>query len=110
VLPPEDRERFLRALDSDVERHGGPVDVFLTSPAKLALASELIERCHANVRDGATADVVPLDGMLWLPAHRSLFAGDALAATEDGALIGTVPDSLGDVRWVVCSSGRPVKQ
>jgi hypothetical protein len=108
VVPPEDRSRFLRALDRDVERHGGPVDVFLTSPAKHDLADELIERYHAALRDGATTDVERRDGMLWLPAHCALFAGDALVATADGRVIGTVPESLGDIRRIVCSSGRPV--
>ena len=112
VLPPEERRRFLRALDRDVERHGGPVHVFVSTREKRELASELIERYDAELREGSTPDVEMVDGgtMFWVPAHSALFAGDALVATPDGHVIGELPGALPDPRWIVCSSGRPVER
>jgi len=77
VVPPEDRERFLDALDRDVARHGGPVHVYGTSRGRLEHAVELVERYGALVVDGPSEDVVPLPGVeaFWVPSHRTLFVG-----------------------------------
>jgi hypothetical protein len=111
VVPPEDRARFLRALDRDVERHGGPVHVFLSSTTKREPAAELIARYEAHVKRTATVDVEPFEAaMFWLPAHHTLFAADALVATADGTVIGTIPESLDTVHRIVCSCGPPVQR
>jgi hypothetical protein len=74
IVPPEDTVRFLRALDLDVARHGGPVDVFFSSSDESALAGDIVERYGAAIRDETTADV-KIDGEgFWLPAHRVRFA------------------------------------
>jgi hypothetical protein len=49
IVPPEDRDRFLDALDRDVSRHGGPVVVVLSSEAMREAAIELVERYGATV-------------------------------------------------------------
>lgn len=44
---PDERERFFRALDRDVERRGVPVAVLCTTPESAVDAAELIERYGA---------------------------------------------------------------
>jgi hypothetical protein len=74
VLPPEDGERFLHALDRDVERHGGPVHVFFSSPDDAPLARGLVERYGAVVQSSSTVDVeIQADGF-HIRAHGVRFA------------------------------------
>jgi hypothetical protein len=69
VLPPEDTERFLLALDRDVARHGGPVHVFFSTPGDASLAGGLVERYDAVVQTASTTDVeIHADGFR-MPAH-----------------------------------------
>jgi hypothetical protein len=78
ILPPEDRERFLHALDRDVERHGGRVEIVCTRELDV---SELQERYAASVHAASTEDVVVLGaGLAWIPAHETLFVGAAAGA------------------------------
>jgi hypothetical protein len=73
VVPPEDSDRFLRALDRDVARHGGPVEIVLTRQMSV---EELVARYAATLRADGSDDVLLLGGGLaWIPAHRTLFAG-----------------------------------
>jgi glyoxylase-like metal-dependent hydrolase (beta-lactamase superfamily II) len=60
LVPPEDADRFLRALDRDVERAGGSVHVLLTLFYHARSAKELAGRYGAEVwapsRAGAAAE------------------------------------------------------
>jgi hypothetical protein len=126
-IPPEDDERFLRALDRDVERHGGPVHVFLSMNVYRGEAVGVVERYGALVVTAPrTHAVEALDAgkegcsMFWIPRRRTLFAADALLAAADGSIV-LAPDrdrtrlaaSIDDVLRrgadrIVCSTGRPV--
>lgn len=46
---PDERDRFLRALDRDVERRGVPVQILCTSAESEAAAAELTARYDATV-------------------------------------------------------------
>jgi len=113
---PEERDRFLRHLDADVERTGKPVAVLLTVAAHERSAPELAGRYGAEVwahereveRYGALADrifpsgaelpggVAAVDGafevVLWIPAHAALVAGDILLGAGGGG-VRVCPDS-----------------
>lgn len=78
VVPPEDTVGFLRALDRDVTRHGGSVDVFFSSADEAALAGDIVERYGAAIRVESTADVEIAGKEFWLPAHRTRFAKRAV--------------------------------
>ena len=99
LVPPE-RDRFLEALDRDVERSGLPVAVLLTVPWHERSAAELVERYAAadEPPDGVEAFPVPeVDETLWwLPEHGTLVAGDALVGAPDG--VSVCPDSWLDQR------------
>jgi glyoxylase-like metal-dependent hydrolase (beta-lactamase superfamily II) len=117
LVPADDEERFWRALDLDVERHGLPVSVILTAWYHERSTQAMHERYGAGV--WAFAPIVPrlsctvthtfgvpnplpggleaLDGdgveevMLWIPAHRALVSGDLILGTGDGVRV--CPDS-----------------
>ncbi len=88
AVPPEARTRFLDALDRDVARLGVPVEVALTGPAVGERAAELVERYGATLWEPgearAPAGLVPVatddprQALFWIPAHRTLYAGDSL--------------------------------
>ncbi|MER3408603.1 MAG: hypothetical protein C4306_00510 [Thermoleophilia bacterium] len=114
LVPPEDEERFLAALDRDVERAGGEVNVLLTIYWHGRSARRLVARygarlwAHAPARAPVERRVGPpsalfrpgdpLPGRIgafpvrgsevafWLPAHRALVFGDAVLGAEDGGL------------------------
>lgn len=114
LVPPEDSERFLAALDRDVERHGRPVHVLVTIYWHARSAREIVERYRGRLwahgsarapidrRTGAVTDVFragdPLPGgveahaargsevVFWIPEHRALVAGDVILGTGDGGL------------------------
>ena len=88
LVPPEDQERFLHALDKDVARLGGKVHIALTDRSKRAHTEELVRRYGANVwAPGDTTQAPP--GLLalgvrnedvvafWILAHAALFTGGA---------------------------------
>jgi hypothetical protein len=87
-LVPEERERFLEALDRDVERRGLPVAVLLTVPWHVRSFAELAERYAAG--DEAPAGVEPFvvaevdETLWWLPEHATLVAGDVLIGAGGG--------------------------
>lgn len=110
---PEERERFWRALDRDVERLGLPVAVLLTVFWHARSAHELVERYGAEVWahedaqgrferlivDRPFTEGHPLPGgvsafaaaradevVYWIPAHRALVPGDVLLGDDDGGL------------------------
>lgn len=82
IVPPEDRDRFLDALDRDVERNGGRVEIVLTRELDV---SELRGRYAATVHTASTDDVVVLGaGLAWVPARETLFVA---VAADAGARI-----------------------
>jgi glyoxylase-like metal-dependent hydrolase (beta-lactamase superfamily II) len=120
LVPDDEEERFWRALDSDVERHGRP-HVLLTvfwhtrstqtildrydgarAFAPAAWPDEARERVPsaelfelgATLPGGIEARGTEHRGeaLLWIPAHRALAAGDILLGTRDGGLR-VCPDS-----------------
>ncbi len=104
LIPPEDSERFFKALDADVERYGRPVTILLTVAWHRRSAEELAERY------GGTIDNVPagveshrLDGwdetVYWLPEHRALVPGDALLGTDEGDVRVCPRLWVGDEGW-----------
>jgi hypothetical protein len=87
VLPLEDRERFLEALDRDVARLGGAVRIALTRETLRGRARELAERYDACIwspgdetRPPHGVEVVRRPGgdavLFWIPAYSTLFTGD----------------------------------
>ncbi len=115
LVPPEETDRFLQALDRDVARIGGPVHVLVTVVWHARSARELVERYDARVwapsrvraavarRAGVVAhpfrpgDRLPGDMqalatarggevLYWLPGPRALVAGDAILGAGGGGL------------------------
>lgn len=62
--------------------------VFVSRGEGLRRAAELVERYAAEVRDGATEDVVPLPDAqaFWIPSHRTLFANGYVASAKNAAI------------------------
>jgi glyoxylase-like metal-dependent hydrolase (beta-lactamase superfamily II) len=123
LAPPEgeDRDRFWRALDRDVERLGRPPDVLLTVYWHARSAQEVLDRYEGarlwayEPGTGPIGERVrftdtfalgdPLPGaiqaidahrrdevLFWLPDHRALVSGDVLLGTRDGG-VRVCPDS-----------------
>ena len=115
--PGEERERFWRALDRDLERAGLPLVIVITLRFHERSAGEVAARHGARVLaeertvprlevaaegfragDALPGGAVSIDAhrrgevLVWLPAHRALVAGDVLLGTEEGGLT-TCPDS-----------------
>lgn len=115
LVPPEDTEKFLGALDHDVERLGGPVHVLLTVFWHARSTRELAARYGARVwapsraraaverRVGAVTDPFrPGDALpggieahatsrggevvYFLPPERTLVPGDVLLGADGGGL------------------------
>ena len=107
LVPPEDRERFLDALDHDVERTRRPVAILLTCPWHQRSAPELAERYGGRVWQHGEDTRRPLEGvtqfalgetllgavetfdahfhgeaLLWIPAHATLVSGDMLSVSN----------------------------
>ncbi|HST24618.1 MAG TPA: MBL fold metallo-hydrolase [Gaiellaceae bacterium] len=119
LVPPEDRERFLAALDRDVLRLGLPVHVLVTVFWHTRNAREIAERYGAEIwapsrarpaverRAGTARPFRPGDSLpggieahvtarsnevvLFLPRHAALVAGDVLLGSDDGLRL--CPDS-----------------
>lgn len=129
LVPPEDRERFLAALDRDVARTGGSVHVLVTVFWHVRSTAELVERYAARVwapttsrapvarRAGQVTDAFrPGDRLpggieayrtargtevvYWIPQHRALVPGDVLLGDGEGGLR-LCPES-----WLPPKSGR----
>jgi len=115
LVPPEDTERFWRALDRDVARAGGAVHVLVTVFWHTRSTAAMVERYGARVwapsrgrqaierRAGTVTDVYrPGDALpgcldahpttraaevvLWLPRHRALVPGDVLLGDGSGGV------------------------
>ena len=115
LVPPEDDERFWRALDRDVQRAGGVVHVLLTVFWHVRSAADVAQRYDARVwaatgtrpaveRRGVTVtdpfrpgDALPggveashtaraAEVVYWIPAHRALVPGDVLLGDDAGGV------------------------
>ncbi len=90
-----ERERFLEALDRDVERRGLSVAILLTCEWHARSADELAERYGASreAPPDVTAHELPeIDERIWwIPEHRALVPGDVLLGGGDGVRV--CPDS-----------------
>ena len=115
LVPPEDAERFWRALDRDVERAGGGVDVLLTvfwhvrstaaiqarygARAWAATASwaAVARRTKTVIEPFRPGDRLPggveafrtarrTEVAFWLPERRSLVPGDVLLGDDAGGV------------------------
>src|SRR5436309_2133935 len=82
LVPMEDRDRFLQALDRDVERLGLPVRALLTVDAHKRSSAELAERYGGTVGDVPSGVEVALDRwgerVYWIPEHAALVFGDVV--------------------------------
>lgn len=115
IVPPEDTDRFWRALDRDVERQGGRVHVLVTIFWHARHTAEMVERYRARVwaprsgkaaverRAGVVTDPFAEDGPLpggieafrtartaevvyWISRHKALVPGDVLLGDGAGGL------------------------
>ena len=130
LVPPEDAERFWRALDRDVRRVGGQAHVLVTVFWHVRSTAALVERYSARVwalstsraaverRSGVVTDVFrPGDDLpggieafrsarrtevvFWIPRHRALVPGDILLGDGTGG-VRMCPES-----WLSDTSGHP---
>lgn len=115
LVPPEDTERFWRALDRDVKRVGGTVHVLVSVFWHTRSSAEMVERYGARVwaPSGARAAVARRAGVVdhpfrpgdalpggieahrtvrggevvyWLPDHKALVPGDVLLGGGRGGV------------------------
>ncbi len=115
IVPPEDRDRFLHALERDLDRAGQPLHVLVTVFWHTRSARELAERYDARVwaprrarapiarragdvhevfRPGDTlpggVEALPTgratEVIFWIPEHRTLVPGDVLLGDGEGGL------------------------
>jgi hypothetical protein len=131
LVPPEDEERFWRALDRDVERAGKPVRILLTLSGHDRSAETIAARYGATtdgpLPDGVEGHALPAgeETAYWLAARAALVFGDAVIGTEDGVrlcpeswLEGTLEQLRDELRplldlpaeRVLVSHGEPVLQ
>jgi glyoxylase-like metal-dependent hydrolase (beta-lactamase superfamily II) len=98
LIPPEERERFLEALDRDVERAGRPVQILLTVEWHGRSAGAIAERYGAPIGGEPPAGVQPFpvppvdETLWWLPAYSALVTGDVLLGAAAGR-VRVCPDS-----------------
>jgi len=95
----DDRERFLAALDRDVERVGRPVAILLTCGWHERSHAELAARYEARVVEpppavgwlphGVTVVAAPTaeEAVYWLDSVRAVVPGDTLLGTGDGVTL-----------------------
>ena len=115
IVPPEDTERFWRALDGDVERVGGEVHVLVTVFWHTRDAKTMVGRYQARVwaprrgrpaierragvvtdafapGDALPGDLQPLptaraaEVVYWVPGHGALVPGDVLLTDKQGGI------------------------
>jgi glyoxylase-like metal-dependent hydrolase (beta-lactamase superfamily II) len=90
LVPPEDEDRFWRALDRDVERVAKPVRVLLTVEWHSRSARSIAERYGGEIGGSlprgveAHAAVHFDETILWLPEHGALVFGDIVLGADGG--------------------------
>lgn len=98
IIPPEDANRFLSALDLDVERFGGRGEIHLTSSRHIRDA-ELLEARYPGMRrpEGpGTDDITPISAgneetAYVLVRHAAAVVGDALVGHNGVLRYGAEP-------------------
>ena len=89
LVPPE-RERFLEALDRDVQRRGLPVSILLTVPWHGRSSAEIAGRYETTteVPDGVEPFALPdfTETVWWLPVPATLVVGESLFGNGNGGL------------------------
>ena len=112
LIPPEDRERFLEALDRDVGRAAKPVVVLLTTDSHARSRDELVERYSAET-DTTPEGVEAVDTGWYgelsfvLAGPRALVAGDVLVGDGSGG-VRLTDEWLGDDRDTVRQALLPL--
>jgi glyoxylase-like metal-dependent hydrolase (beta-lactamase superfamily II) len=101
LVPPEAEDRFLEALDRDVQRAARPIRILLTTDSHLRSSAEVRERYGGTIGeppDGVEVAASAWDEqVLWLAEPRTLVFGDVVLG-RDGEL--RVPRSwIGDGRY-----------
>jgi hypothetical protein len=88
LVPMEDRDRFFRALDRDVERLARPVRVLLTVDDHRRSSAELAERYDGTIGEVPRGVEMPLERwgerVYWIPEHRTLVFGDVVIGRAGG--------------------------
>ena len=123
IVPPEDADVFLKALDRDMSRFDGRGEVLLTSARHRRDADLLTER-YRDVRivdtpAASTISTIPASAgevMYVLSSHASLIVGDAIVGSERGLAFGDgrasgILRTLLDIpiERVLVSHGPPVR-
>jgi glyoxylase-like metal-dependent hydrolase (beta-lactamase superfamily II) len=87
LVPPEDPDRFLGALERDLDQGGRPLAILLTLSFHARSAGELVELYGASVGALPLEGVAPFaitgvggeaETLYWLEGPRALVAGDVL--------------------------------
>jgi hypothetical protein len=93
LVPMEDRDRFYRALDRDVERAGLSVSVLVTVDAHKRSSAELAERYGGKVGErpkGVEIAVAVFEELVfWIPEYGALAFGDLLLGRDGGLWLDT---------------------
>ena len=97
IVPADEEERFWAALDRDVERAKGPLQVLLTVHWHERSVAEVLDRYDATLwrpeveaplPEGVRAEIVKgsdwVEALFLLEPHRALVAGDLLIGTDGG--------------------------
>jgi hypothetical protein len=111
LVPMEDRDRFYRALDRDVERAGLPVRALVTVDDHRRSSAELAERYGGTVGELPEGVEIVLDRwderVYWIPEHAALVFGDIVVGRDGGLRL---PRSwIGEERYAeVVESLRPL--
>jgi glyoxylase-like metal-dependent hydrolase (beta-lactamase superfamily II) len=120
LVPVDGAERttFLEALDRDVERVGGPVQIVLTCSWHARSAGELVHRYGARVHPALGPDPLPAglaaieaplaeEAVYWLEGARAVVPGDVLIGRDDG--IALCPESWLDGRGGLAQLARDLR-
>jgi hypothetical protein len=112
LVPADEDERFLSALDRDVERLGLPVYVLLTVHWHERSVAAVLERYRATLwrpeekgelPEGVHAEIVRgsdwVEALFYLEAHRTLVAGDLLIGANGGIELPVKWFPKGEQEW-----------
>jgi glyoxylase-like metal-dependent hydrolase (beta-lactamase superfamily II) len=90
LVPPEDEERFWRALDRDVERAAKPVHVLVTVHWHARSSEAIAARYGGEIGGDLPGGVEGRDAsrfdetIFWIAEHGALVFGDVVLGAEDG--------------------------
>jgi hypothetical protein len=93
LVPMEDRDRFYRALDRDVQHARLPVCVLVTVDEHKRSSAELAERYGGTVGELPEGVSVPValfdEHVFWIPEHGALVFGDLVVGRDGGLWLDT---------------------